>query len=504
MELDGGLECVHCGQLRPLRDHFTKRLRCGHLPRACAPCLQSAAHCPRAGCGAELDEAERAAVASKVKDLDASAFFLDGIPAEPQQQAAPELAAAAAPVPAAAAGRSFLFGFPSSSGGGDVVAGPSSGGSIASGSEYVFRVRSMDGSEKQIRLPLGATGLDLKNSVQTAFGVPVQQQRIFVADPEGGDDVEIRALIDGLPVRLSAMSVRSGDTLMLMRVYNLHAGETDVARAPRDRFGNAAGSEFDLGADRAFRGLTIAVLHEYTGGEAAPMGHRFQKRRFLRPGDVVPAQDGAPFDFSLPAAALRAKGFKVHRWPGPAPPLHEFSRVLDEACQLWIISGSDENGLERAHIDRIQRFFNSGRGLFIWGDNKPFIRNANRITQRLFSCNMTGSEEGGDVVRRAPDYAATQGCLPGPAGFVPHAITTGLTELFEGHTVSTIQQNRRLRTLVRGSSGQVVSAYIEEQGRRAVLDGGFTRLYNEWDTAGTARYVVNAAAWLANFENRLY
>ena len=37
-------------------------------------------------------------------------------------------------------------------------------------------------------------------------------------------------------------------------------------------------------------------------------------------------------------------------------------------------------------------------------------------------------------------------------------------------------------------------------GRRALVDGGFTRLYHKWDSAGTDRYVVNAAAWLANIE----
>ena len=40
----------------------------------------------------------------------------------------------------------------------------------------------------------------------------------------------------------------------------------------------------------------------------------------------------------------------------------------------------------------------------------------------------------------------------------------------------------------------------EKDGKRAIFDGGFTRLYNGWETAGTPRYVKNAAAWLANYE----
>ena len=45
-----------------------------------------------------------------------------------------------------------------------------------------------------------------------------------------------------------------------------------------------------------------------------------------------------------------------------------------------------------------------------------------------------------------------------------------------------------------------MAAFYDHDGKRAILDGGFTRLYNKWDTAGTGRYVKNAAAWLVNVE----
>lgn len=46
----------------------------------------------------------------------------------------------------------------------------------------------------------------------------------------------------------------------------------------------------------------------------------------------------------------------------------------------------------------------------------------------------------------------------------------------------------------------MVAAYFDRDGKRAIVDGGFTRLYVNWDTAGTGRYVKNSAAWLANVE----
>jgi hypothetical protein len=86
-------------------------------------------------------------------------------------------------------------------------------------------------------------------------------------------------------------------------------------------------------------------------------------------------------------------------------------------------------------------------------------------------------------------------------GITPnHLITTGLEWLYEGHTVATVHPSTGMQPLLYGSAGNLVASYYDRDGRRAILDGGFTRLYMQWDTAGTARYVKNAAAWLANAE----
>ena len=57
-----------------------------------------------------------------------------------------------------------------------------------------------------------------------------------------------------------------------------------------------------------------------------------------------------------------------------------------------------------------------------------------------------------------------------------------------------------MEPIVYGSAGNLVTAVYEKDGKRLILDGGFTRLYINWDTAGTGRYVKNAAAWLVNVE----
>ena len=57
-----------------------------------------------------------------------------------------------------------------------------------------------------------------------------------------------------------------------------------------------------------------------------------------------------------------------------------------------------------------------------------------------------------------------------------------------------------LTPLIYGSDSNLVAAFFDHDGKRAIFDGGFTRLFYKWDTAGTPRYVKNAAAWLANYE----
>jgi hypothetical protein len=232
-----------------------------------------------------------------------------------------------------------------------------------------------------------------------------------------------------------------------------------------DSYGNADGNQYDLAVDGAFEGQTIAVLHLYTTGS---------------------------FDFELPTNALKEKGFSVYRWMNKPPTPEVLKEGLDKACQLWIVSNSTQM-LNADHLKVIKEFFDAGKGVYIWGDNQPFYADANYVAKELIGAEMTGNTHGSIVVGLMMNGKKV-GVMPN------HLITTGLQHLYEGVTIATLADNEDLSPILYGSAGNLVAAVYEKDGKRLILDGGFTRLYVNWDTAGTGRYVKNAAAWLVNVE----
>lgn len=246
--------------------------------------------------------------------------------------------------------------------------------------------------------------------------------------------------------------------------YTVNAGRTSIRGVPTDKHGNATGPEWDLAQDGGFLGHTIVVLHLYTG-------------------------EG--FDFQKPTDALRKKGFRIVRYANTPPPEQELSDELANASQLWVISDSKKK-LNTGHVKVISEFYEKGRGLYIWGDNSPYHADANTLLENIFSSKMNGNYMANQVVNEA-----TTSFSP---GFLQHLVTTGLNHLYEGITISKIELSNGLKPLVRSTDKNCVTAFYDNDGKRALVDGGFTRLFLQWDDAGTARFVTNAAAWLVNWE----
>lgn len=242
-------------------------------------------------------------------------------------------------------------------------------------------------------------------------------------------------------------------------------GNVKYCKAEKDHYGNARGNQYDLAVDGAFDGQTILVLQLYHEPH---------------------------FDFELPKTALKEKGFSVYRYVGTPPSADQLKKDLKKACQIWVISDKYPK-LNEDHLKVIKDFFSAGKGVYIWGDNDPYYADANQLATYLIGAEMQGNLMGDQEV-------GLQENLYSPGLRPNHLITTGLERVYEGITIATLKEHPALEPIIYGSAGNLVTAAYERDGKRLILDGGFTRLYVKWDTAGTGRYIKNAAAWLVNVE----
>jgi hypothetical protein len=239
--------------------------------------------------------------------------------------------------------------------------------------------------------------------------------------------------------------------------------ETEKREAPRDSYGNAAGAQYDLAVDGAFDGQTVFVVDLYRQ------------------------------DFSRAAEAIKRKGFSVVRY-SEVPALADFKAALEKSNQFWIISSCDDRvHLSKEHQLAVKKFFDAGHGVYLWGDNDPCNADADSLASMLIDARVKGNLYGDQVVGRS-DGAGKAGVAR------EHLLSTGVENIYEGITVATVKPAGAMTPVIYGSAGNLVTAAFEANRKRLVVDGGFTRLSNKWDSAGTGRYVMNAAAWLANYE----
>ena len=247
--------------------------------------------------------------------------------------------------------------------------------------------------------------------------------------------------------------------------YSKWAGVSNIPTTNKDKFGNPEGAQYDLAVDGGFKGYNILILNLC---EVASM--------------------------SKAVKAMEKKGFNVELIPGKIPSPSDLERKLRDKCQLWIISQADLQFTEK-HYSAIKDFYDEGHGIYVWGDNDPLNTNANFIISRMF-----GSMMGGDYYARKVLSIQTEPKEPGIVA--DHLISTGMVSFFEGDSIANIQLINGLKPLIYSSDRKVVTAFYDDNGKRALIDGAFTRLWDgDWgQSAGTERYIVNAACWLANLE----
>eukprot|EP00128_Syssomonas_multiformis_P001612 Colp12_sorted_trinity150504_noHs@12439 len=336
----------------------------------------------------------------------------------------------------------------------------------------VINIMNLNGDKVSLPFDPSMSIRELKQTCgkMKEFGVQPEKIRLYLEK----DQSELKDENDQRqPTTLQSLQVEPGSGIILMKsLYSQYVGINDVKEAPKDTFGNAAGDKYDLCENGSINGDVIAVLHLYT-------------------------DEG--FTFKEPQNALESKGFKVRRWADTVPPAAELAEGLKDANQLWLISNAISM-LDEGHRYVITKRFNEGMGLFLWGDNAPYFVDANFIGEPLTGMTMSGDTYGDKLLSPLPKGKV------GATGFIGgHPITTAIQNLYEGITVAAVsvaKAKKGVTPIMWGSDGNIITAIFDNGVSRCIMDGGFTRLYCNWDTAGTARFVVNTAVWLYNDEKR--
>jgi len=282
----------------------------------------------------------------------------------------------------------------------------------------------------------------------------------------------------------------------MQEYYNTWAGRNveDLLSDPRtkkDANNNPIGTEYDLPRDGTLQECTLVLCW------------------FSKEGQ-----------YGKPVEALRCKGFHVIVHDIQTSTEQQMMVSLLIADVAWLVSGAEVTEAWFGQLlDAMVLFHRRGGGLMVWGDNAPHIAHANQLLVRIFPGDgiyLEGNDHGSQIM-----IAHSEGTSPGHLSR-NHLIMTGLKELFEGVTISYLPRVGPLKVIATynhglGYSGRPYCAAADAEvfqrcrppnqpGRgRVVIDGGFTKLYDEYwmKTAGTERYVKNASAWLLNMNSRV-
>jgi len=277
----------------------------------------------------------------------------------------------------------------------------------------------------------------------------------------------------------------------ILQYYNVYSGTSgsDAPDVVLDKHKNPSGNQFDLGRDGAFKGMNLLV-GLFTSTEDTDV-----------PNTAV--------DKSIPI--LEQKGFNVQVVSNE----EAFIQSLGTASCCWIISsyifrsrfGSKlkTEALERRFVDACEKFHKTGRGILLWADNAPFVYHANLVLKRLMRTELGGNTPG--------QKALVPGNPTEKQRFdAAHLATSGITRFYEGTTISyPLVGLGDLQVLATSSDNHPVICYSTNQPHgkldpsrgRLLVDCGFTRLWVEFNEAGTSRYISNATIWLLGLDNML-
>lgn len=249
--------------------------------------------------------------------------------------------------------------------------------------------------------------------------------------------------------------------------YTNYMGQNYIYGASNDPYGNPLGSQYDFGKDGAFYGYKIVTMETSIG-----VSH-------IKP-------------YLFP---LKQKGFDIIEIS-----CYNYEKLKEEVpnnkSQLWLFLDT-QIGLIANILALIYEYYIKGHGIFIYTAAR-YNRAANEILKDLFDTEMIGDYTGGKVLSvKSPNN--TSGIVKN------HPITTGIQQLYEGGLITNIKLKNGLMPLSFSSNGEVLTAYYDKDGKKAVIHGSSLSYlgFHDYEKAGINRFFVNIACWLAIQNNNL-
>eukprot|EP01132_Coremiostelium_polycephalum_P008234 gene8234-10120_t len=255
----------------------------------------------------------------------------------------------------------------------------------------------------------------------------------------------------------------------IIQFYTENAGIHSLNNVEVDQFKNPVGNEYDLGIEGAFSDFTILF------GVFYPLEMKCKE-------------------------SLKSKGFDIIITQNQK----DFISKLGDADIAIIIpfKTADETTTESEFTSAVRKFHESGKGIFLWAENDPFFVQTNWILQDLLQTKVGGVDPGTKTLTLA------SGNKVDTQQFKSHLITSGIVSLYEGRTVSyfsgTIPES--MDVLAKSSAGNPIilcsNNKLAANCGRIVVDTGYTKLLDEFFSAGIERYIKNACVWLLNLDHR--
>ena len=164
-----------------------------------------------------------------------------------------------------------------------------------------------------------------------------------------------------------------------------------------------------------------------------------------------------------------------------------------------MISSNTEQSAIPEYAEYLMKAYESGKSIFLWGDNDPYYKQVNSFLYKFFKSNEYYLQG---------NYPGTQKLKSGDGSTIGtfdkfHPVGRGFVELFEGFTICSWNKpfpSFKSFAMQSISESLPFTFYLDVE-TRLLLDCGFTKLFDQYFDYNTARYVANAACWLHKLEN---